>query len=434
MKICVAGLWHLGVVTAACVASAGHRVVAFDEDASVVAGLENGILPVAEPGLAALVREQVAAGSLRFTDRLERGAQRCGCRVDHVRHAGRRGRPRGRRRTCWPGRETVVAAADPTAAILVSSQLPVGSTRMLEQASRAGRTFAYSPENLRLGDAVAAFMQPDRIVVGVRPGRRPRPNRGAPRSLLGQDRVDERRVGGARQARHQRLSRAVDRVRERARGHRRARRRRRDRGRARPEDGAPDRPTRVPPSRCAVRRRHARARRRLPDRDRRARAAHRHSSCGRFARATTSTSSGRGERSSRSSVVGAAGWTVTSSASGGSPTRQGTDTLRRSGAVELCADLARSGADVKAHDSGVRALPDDLAGFLTLCETPLEAVEGASALVVQTDWPVYREVEPERHRGGDALTDRRRPERLPPRRARRGRRTSSTRESGVDAA
>ena len=64
--------------------------------------------------------------------------------------------------------QTLVDAADPGAAILISSQLPVGTTRLLEQSSATRRTFAYSPENLRLGDAIAAFTQPDRIVVGIR--------------------------------------------------------------------------------------------------------------------------------------------------------------------------------------------------------------------------------------------------------------------------
>ena len=50
---------------------------------------------------------------------------------------------------------------------------------------------------------------------------------------------------------------------------------------------------------------------------------------------------------------------------------------------------------MKAHDPGVRVLPDDLVD-VTLCETPLEAVDGASALAVQTDWPAYREVDPDR--------------------------------------
>ena len=76
--------------------------------------------------------------------------------------------------------------------------------------------------------------------------------------------------------------------------------------------------------------------------------------------------------------------------------KQGTDTLRRSSAVELCRELAHSGAVVKAHDSAVRVLPDDLSDVFTLCPTPLEAAEDASAIVVETDWPSYREVAPER--------------------------------------
>ena len=75
--------------------------------------------------------------------------------------------------------------------------------------------------------------------------------------------------------------------------------------------------------------------------------------------------------------------------------KQGTDTLRRSSSVELCRELAEAGATVKAHDAAVRVVPDDLASVLTLCETPLEAAEDASAIVVETDWPQYRDVEPD---------------------------------------
>ena len=73
----------------------------------------------------------------------------------------------------------------------------------------------------------------------------------------------------------------------------------------------------------------------------------------------------------------------------------GTDTLRRSSSVELCRELAEAGARVRAHDAAVRALPDELANVLTLCETPLEAAAGASAVVIETDWPQYQDVEPE---------------------------------------
>ena len=50
---------------------------------------------------------------------------------------------------------------------------------------------------------------------------------------------------------------------------------------------------------------------------------------------------------------------------------------------------------MKAHDAAVRAVPDDLSGVFTLCSTPIEAAEDASAIVVETDWPSYREVDPD---------------------------------------
>ena len=67
MKIAVQGLWHLGSVTAACLAARGHRVIGFDRDAKVVAGLTAGSPPVFEPGLEALTRESLDSGKLTFS-------------------------------------------------------------------------------------------------------------------------------------------------------------------------------------------------------------------------------------------------------------------------------------------------------------------------------------------------------------------------------
>ena len=67
MRICVAGLWHLGSVTAACLAARGHDVVGYDADAATVSALSAGRPPILEPGLAELVADGIAAGRLRFT-------------------------------------------------------------------------------------------------------------------------------------------------------------------------------------------------------------------------------------------------------------------------------------------------------------------------------------------------------------------------------
>jgi UDPglucose 6-dehydrogenase len=72
--------------------------------------------------------------------------------------------------------------------------------------------------------------------------------------------------------------------------------------------------------------------------------------------------------------------------------KAGTDTLRRSGSVELCRRLAEEGARVRAHDPAIQELPPEEARFIDLCPTPESALPGAAALVVATGWPEYRAV------------------------------------------
>jgi UDPglucose 6-dehydrogenase len=75
--------------------------------------------------------------------------------------------------------------------------------------------------------------------------------------------------------------------------------------------------------------------------------------------------------------------------------KPGTDTLRRSLAVELCRTLAAAGSEVRAHDPAATALPADLSA-VTRAEGPLDAARGADALVVATEWPNYRAVDADR--------------------------------------
>jgi UDPglucose 6-dehydrogenase len=393
VKICVAGLWHLGVVTAACVAAARHRVVAFDEDESVVAHLTRGVLPVDEPGLAELVRQQLAAGSLRFTDQREQALRDADVawitydtpvddndRAD-VEYVIARAR-------------ALVAAADPSAVILISSQLPVGSTRQLEQSSRPGCTLAYSPENLRLGDAIAAFTHPDRIVVGIRPDG----DRDRIQELLGgfSSRIEWMGVESAELVKHglnaflalsvvfaNELAGIAERVgADAAEVERGLKTEGRIGARAYLRPGAAfsggtlardvDYLTQIG------------ERERIPTQLLRA--------------VRTSNDEHRrwAVRTIESLVGGGSAGRLDGHLIGvwGLVYKKGTDTLRRSSAVELCRELVHAGAVVKAHDPAVRVVPEDLSGVFTLCATPLEAAEGASAVVIETDWPSYREVDP----------------------------------------
>lgn len=171
MIVATIGLWHLGAVTSACLASAGHRVIGFDHDAKIVAELMHGRLPVSEPGLDELTRRGLDAGALKISS-----APRDLADAEIV----------------WITYDTPVdendvadvefviehvAALFPLlradALVLISSQMPVGSTRRLAEMyarvlPQGKATFAYSPENLRLGKAIDAFLHPDRVVVGTR--------------------------------------------------------------------------------------------------------------------------------------------------------------------------------------------------------------------------------------------------------------------------
>jgi UDPglucose 6-dehydrogenase len=391
LRVCVAGLWHLGVVTAACVAAAGHRVVAYDEDELVVEGLKAGVLPVDEPGLAELVRRGFEAGMLECTDRMAdalRGAEVVWIAYDtpvddddraDVDFVVERAR-------------ALVGAADPGAVVLVSSQLPVGTTRLVEE---PGRTVAYSPENLRLGAAIAAFTEPDRIVVGIRADG----DRGRIEELFGafSDRIEWMGVESAELVKHgvnaflalsvtfaNELAGIAERVgADAAEVERGLKTESRIGARAYLRPGAAfaggtlardiEYLTQIG-EREGVPTQLLHAVRTSNDEHKRW--------AGRKIASLLGGDDGRLD----GRVIGVWGLVY----------KQGTDTLRRSSSVELCRELSRAGAAVKAHDSAVRVVPEDLSGVFTLCTSPLEAVEGASAVVVQTDWPSYREVDPER--------------------------------------
>ena len=66
-QVCVLGLWHLGCVTAACLADPGASVVGLDFDEPRVQALQHGTAPIAEPGLDELIRAGLASGRLDFT-------------------------------------------------------------------------------------------------------------------------------------------------------------------------------------------------------------------------------------------------------------------------------------------------------------------------------------------------------------------------------
>jgi UDPglucose 6-dehydrogenase len=165
MRIVVAGLWHLGCTTAACCARQ-HDVIGLDFDPQNVARLQAGKAPLLEPGLEELLSAGLAKRTLRFTtDPAEACAEADLLWVcfdtpvnenDQADVASVLERLR-----------RALAALPHQAAVLVSSQLPVGTCRKLE-AEFPRLRFACSPENLRLGKAIEAFEKAERVIVGMR--------------------------------------------------------------------------------------------------------------------------------------------------------------------------------------------------------------------------------------------------------------------------
>jgi UDPglucose 6-dehydrogenase len=172
VKVCVYGLWHLGSVTAACLASVGHTVVGLDMDENAVDGLQRGKAPLLEPGLDALLQKGISENQLWFT--ADSGSAPAGAEVIWVTFdTPVDDEDRADVNYVLNRIMDILPFLDEGTVILVSSQMPVGSLRALDEFAEQNfahkrLSFACSPENLRLGKALDVFLHPDRIVVGVR--------------------------------------------------------------------------------------------------------------------------------------------------------------------------------------------------------------------------------------------------------------------------
>lgn len=176
MNVTILGLWHLGSVTAACLAK-HHRVTGLDFDAAVVKGLQAGHAPLHEPGLDDLLAAGLAGGQLQFSSEASAAATTDVLWVCYDTPVD----ADDRSDTAWVleriGR--VLPLFKPGTVVLLSAQMPVGTCAALAQA-HPSLHLACSPENLRLGKAIEAFEKPARIIVGA-----PVPARAVLEKLLG---------------------------------------------------------------------------------------------------------------------------------------------------------------------------------------------------------------------------------------------------------
>ncbi len=174
MRVLVVGAGYVGLVTGTCLAESGNDVLCVESDPARLEALASGRVPIYEPGLEELIRRNQREGRLRFAASLAAGAGRAKIAFLAV------GTPPGANGE--PDLQQVMRAADEVlrsvrhyTVLVVKSTVPVGTCdEIQERAARLAKApvdVVSNPEFLKEGAALEDFQRPDRVVVGARTAR-----------------------------------------------------------------------------------------------------------------------------------------------------------------------------------------------------------------------------------------------------------------------
>ena len=172
MEISVVGAGHVGLVTGACFADLGHSVVMVDNDAKRIANLKRGVMPYYEPGLEELVLRVVKGKRLSFTTSIKEGVAKSTIMFIAV---GTPQKATGEADLAYVEHVARAIAQHLRSYRLVveKSTVPVQTGRWIARTikthlkKKCAFDVASNPEFLREGTAIADFMKPDRVVLGV---------------------------------------------------------------------------------------------------------------------------------------------------------------------------------------------------------------------------------------------------------------------------
>jgi UDPglucose 6-dehydrogenase len=171
MKIAVIGSGYVGLVSGACLSEFGHQVVCIDTDAGKIQRLNAGKIPIYEPGLDDLVQRNAGAKRLSFSNDIAdmAGAQAIFIAVGTP---SRRGDGHADMTYVHGAAKQIAAHLEDYAVIVTKSTVPVGTgrevARIVREANpKAEFDVASNPEFLREGAAINDFMRPDRVVIGT---------------------------------------------------------------------------------------------------------------------------------------------------------------------------------------------------------------------------------------------------------------------------
>lgn len=177
MKIVVIGTGYVGLVSGVCFADMGHNVICVDKDIDKIDGLNQGRTPIFEPGLDELVSKNTKCGNLSFTTSLKSALSNA--QVVFIAVGTPENKDSGKADLTYVLQAAKEVAQNARGKILVvtKSTVPVGTGEKISQilsdninnaeVNDVEFDVASNPEFLREGQALADFMQPDRIIVGV---------------------------------------------------------------------------------------------------------------------------------------------------------------------------------------------------------------------------------------------------------------------------
>ncbi len=172
MRIAMIGTGYVGLVSGVCFSDFGHEVVCVDKSSKKIDLLNDGQVPIYEPGLDDLMAKNVSAGRLTFTTDLAAAVDGADAVFIAVGTPARRGDGHADLSYVFAAAEEIANALTGYAVIVTKSTVPVGTNRQVKQVIRkttpdADFDVASNPEFLREGAAIDDFMRPDRVVVGV---------------------------------------------------------------------------------------------------------------------------------------------------------------------------------------------------------------------------------------------------------------------------
>jgi UDPglucose 6-dehydrogenase len=172
MNICVVGVGYVGLVTGTCFAELGLTVTCVDNDPRKIEMLQNGEVPIYEPGLAEMVQKNSREGRLAFTTDLKEGVAQALVVFIAV------GTPQGDDGSAdlhyvWEVARSIGETMDGYKVVVTKSTVPVGTGQKVaevirqHQAAPINFDVVSNPEFLREGSAIEDFMRPNRVVVGA---------------------------------------------------------------------------------------------------------------------------------------------------------------------------------------------------------------------------------------------------------------------------